>query len=368
MNTLLITVDSLRKDHFKYMSATNDYLDETHERAFATSTATIGSFPAIVGGEYADGTGLYDGTSVANHFDGYAVGITTNHLLSQEYGYQEGFDLFKSPRGGGNTLKEKGAIILTQGSLFYRIASWGWSKYQWVSSLFGEVSKSFRSASAVIDQFGSEIAQVDDEWFGWLHFMEPHHPYDPDGTGIERVEAQRLTRRVLSGNGSDEDEERVRRLYRREIEELDSQLERLWETVPEDTRVVFCADHGELLGENGVWGHPGEMRPELLNVPFGTRNAPELGDVISLIDVPTILRGEQHGQGTLDRDIAFSTYGEKKAAATATNFINEHGIFDIETWETTSDPRLERAYNRFDSRHVINEDALMEDLEELGYA
>lgn len=88
----------------------------------------------------------------------------------------------------------------------------------------------------------------------------------------------------------------------RNVHELDESLEGLWETLPEDTWLVFCAYHGELLGEDGLWGHPGEMRPELLHVLFGTRNAPELGEVVSLIDVPTVLRGEDHGLGTLDRE------------------------------------------------------------------
>jgi len=98
------------------------------------------------------------------------------------------------------------------------------------------------------------------------------------------------------------------------VEELDDALDTLWENIQSDTRVVFCADHGELLGEDGMWGHPGEMRPELLNVPFGTKNAPQAGEVVSLIDVPTILRDAEHGQGTLDRDVAYATYGEQKAA------------------------------------------------------
>jgi hypothetical protein len=368
MNTLLVTVDSLRKDHFEQMPETRAYLDRTHDRAFATSTATIGSFPAIVGGEYADGTGLYEGTSVAAAFDGYSVGITTNHLLSKEYGYDEGFDSFTSPKGGGNTVKEKAAIALTQGSLAYRVASWGWSKYQQLAARFGEVPKSFRSAADVVDQFRSETADVDGEWFGWLHFMEPHHPYDPVGGDVDRVEAQHLTRRVLSGGGSEADAEQVRELYRLEVEELDAALATLWDAIPDDTRLVFCADHGELLGEDGLWGHPGEMRPELLNVPFGTRNAPAVGDVVSLIDVPSILRGERHGQGTFDRDVAYATYGEQKAAMNADHLVSAEGTFDIETWEPATDPALERKYDRFEPRHVVNEDALVEDLEELGYA
>ncbi|QLG51172.1 sulfatase-like hydrolase/transferase [Natrinema halophilum] len=365
--TLLVTVDSLRADRFDEMERTVEFLESTHQRAFATSTATLGSFPAIVGGEYANGDGLNDGTSVARAFDRHSVAVTTNHLLSAEYGYDEGFDSFTSPKGGGETVKEKGAALLERGSLAYEVASWGWNRYQAFRSRFGDIEKSFRPADDVIDQF-LEAVERRDEWFGWLHFMEPHHPYDPDGANLSRAEAQRVTRRVLAGRGSEDDEELVRELYRLEIEDLDRKLARLWEAVPDETRVVFCADHGELLGEGGLWGHPGEMRPELLRVPFGTRNAPALGEVVSLIDVPTVLTGAEHGIGTLQREVAFAAYGERKAAMNADHLATSEGSVRLSDGRRVTDPALEGKLERFDPAYVIKENALREDLEDLGYA
>jgi arylsulfatase A-like enzyme len=365
--TLLVTVDSLRTDHVQYMPHTRDFLDSTHDAAFATSTATPGSFPAIIGGEYPAGNGLESAASVAGEFDAHCVGITTNHLLSAEYGYAAGFDSFTSPKGGGESLKDKGAILLERGSLPYKIASWGYNRYQQLRSYLEETNKSFRPANAVVDQF---LAEIDDReaWFGWLHFMEPHHPYDPDGADVDRATAQRLTRRVLSGRGSEEDQAAVRELYRREVVDLDDRLERLWGAIPDDTRVVFCGDHGELLGEDGLWGHPGEMRAELLNVPFGTRNAPDLGEVVSLVDVPTTLTGTEHGVGTLDREIAFAAYGDRKAAMTADHIATDDGTYRLDDGERVDDPGLERELERFDPAYVVKEDALTEDLEDLGYA
>ena len=365
MKTLLVTVDSLRRDHFEYMPETRSFLDRIHDRAFAPSTATIGSFPGTIGGEFANGSGL-TGDGVATRFDEHSVGLSTNHLLSEEYGYANGFDVFDSPKGGGKSMKDKAAIHLTRGSLPYRVASWGWSQYQRLSSITTDIKKSFRPADDVIAQFTLEIEDKDD-WFGWLHFMEPHHPYDPNGGDLSRAEAQRLTRKVLAGGGNESDRERVRELYRREVSELDDQLAVLWETIPEETRVVFCADHGELLGEDGMWGHPGEMRPELLHVPFGTKNAPELGEVVSLLDVPSILLGSEHGLGELDRDVAFATYGDKKAAMNVDNIATESGVVSLESGEPVEDPSLERELERFAPDAVTKQDALEEDLEALGY-
>jgi len=365
--TLLVTVDSLRVDHFDEMERTRAFLERTHPRAFSTSTATLGSFPAIVGGAYAAGGGLRDGTSVARAFDRHCIAVTTNHLLSAEYGYDDGFDSVTSPKGGGETLKEKGAVLLDRGTLAYRVASWGWNRYQALRSRVTDIEKSFRPADDVIEQFLGEI-EGRDAWFGWLHFMEPHHPYDPDGATVSRAEAQRVTRRVLSGRGSAGDEDLVRDLYRREVVDLDRKLARLWEAIPDETRVVFCADHGELLGEDGLWGHPGEMRPELLNVPFGTRNAPDLGDVVSLVDIPTVLTGREHGVGTLEREVAFAAYGANKAAMNAEHLATDDGTVRLSDGDPTSDPALERQLERFDPEYVVKEDALQEDLEDLGYA
>jgi arylsulfatase A-like enzyme len=364
--TLLVTVDSLRTDHVQFMPRTLAFLDDTHDAAFATSTATPGSFPAIIGGEYPAGNGLEPTASVTHEFDAHCVGITTNHLLSAEYDYATGFDSFTSPKGGGESLKDKGAIVLEHGSLPYKIASWGYNRYQQLRSYVDETEKSFRPADDVVDQFRSEIDGCE-KWFGWLHFMEPHHPYDPDGADIDRAEAQRITRRVLSDRGSEADAALVRELYRQEVAELDATLESLWATVPDDARVVFCGDHGELLGEDGLWGHPGEMRPELLNVPFGTRNAPDLGEVVSLIDVPTILTGVEHRQGTLEREIAFAAYGDRKAAMTADRIATEEGTYRLADGEPVDDPSLEGELERFDPDYVVKEDALQEDLEDLGY-
>ncbi|WP_254769078.1 sulfatase-like hydrolase/transferase [Salinilacihabitans rarus] len=364
---LLVTVDSLRADRFEEMERTRAYLDRTHPRAFATSTATLGSFPAIIGGRYATGGGLEPGTSVASAFDCHSVGVTTNHLLSAAYGYDEGFDSFASPKGGGGSLKEKGAVLLDRGTLAYDIASWGWSRYQALRSRFGGIEKSFRPADDVIEAFLDEV-EGRERWFGWLHLMEPHHPYDPDGADVSRATAQRVSRRVLAGRGSADDEALVRDLYRREVVDLDRKLARLWAAVPDDARVVFCADHGELLGEDGLWGHPGEMRPELLGVPFGTRNAPDVGEVVSLVDVPTILTGREHGVGTLDREVAFAAYGEKKAAMNDAHLASDEGVVRLPDGEPASDPALERERARFDPAYVVTEDALREDLEDLGYA
>jgi len=366
MKRLLVTVDSLRRDHFAYMPETQSFLDRTHDRTFATFTATLGSFQSILGGEYPTSGHLTDCESVVSEFDTHSVGITTNRLLSERYGYSKGFDTFHSPHtGNDDSLKDRVGALLPSDTPIYRLAVKTLNAYQSIVAPVSNVEKSFRPAPEVIDDFLVEFPK-DEDWFGWLHFMEPHHPYDPEEGPVSRSRAQRVSRRVIAGAGDESDFELVPELYRAEIEELDEQLARLWEAIPDETRVVFSADHGEFLGEAGLWGHPNELRPEILNVPFGMKNCPEVGDVVSLIDVPTILLDEQFGEGTLDREIAYASVAQKKAAMTTEHLATADGVTTFDG-ESVENPQLERALERFDPEHVEKEDADESDLEALGY-
>lgn len=48
---------------------------------------------------------------------------------------------------------------------------------------------------------------------------------------------------------------------------LDSRLPRLFSTLPQDTIVILCGDHGDCFGEDGYWGH-GFNHPAVLEVPL----------------------------------------------------------------------------------------------------
>lgn len=366
MRCLLVTVDSLRKDHLDYMPGTLDFFDLIHERAFATFTATLGSFQSILGGKYPTNGYLTDTRSVASLFEKNRIGITANRLTSERYGYADDFDVFRSPlTADEESVKDRFASFLPHDTPIYRLGVWGWNRYQSLVSRFTELKKSFRPADEIVDEF-LEVVSDRDEWFGWVHFMEPHHPYDPKNGPVDRASAQQMSRRAVAGSGTEADFELVPELYRREVEELDEKLSVLWDSLPDDVRVVFCADHGELLGESGQWGHPNELRPEILNVPFGTKNCPELGKVVSLIDVPTILSEVEHGHGTLDREVAFASVGDQKAAMNQDYIATADGVTTYDG-EPADDSQLERELERFDPEHVFKEDAVREDLEDLGY-
>jgi arylsulfatase A-like enzyme len=49
---------------------------------------------------------------------------------------------------------------------------------------------------------------------------------------------------------------------------LDKVFEELWDLVPKNTWVVVTADHGELFGEGGYFGHGPIMHEKCFEVPF----------------------------------------------------------------------------------------------------
>jgi arylsulfatase A-like enzyme len=150
--------------------------------------------------------------------------------------------------------------------------------------------------------------QRDRNFFLYLHVTDPHGPYDPPppfdawyqevaGAG-ERVpwEKEFDPERMPEPTAP---ERRAR--YAGEIRRNDALLPRLVERLDalglaQDTLLVLLADHGEYMGEHGLWGHkaPGLMPvihvPLMMVYPRRFQEAKRVEDPVQLIDVmPTIL-------------------------------------------------------------------------------
>ena len=149
----------------------------------------------------------------------------------------------------------------------------------------------------------------------YLHYMEPHFPYDPRPDRLEAVLAPRhytqaerdgWDERVntwlehsLEGGAHPDDVGIVRDQYLAEVASFDQTLRELFDGleargVLAHAVVVITADHGEEFHEHGVFGHGLDLFNETLHVPLlllvpGQR-AGVADDPVSLIDVaPTIL-------------------------------------------------------------------------------
>jgi len=364
MRRLLVTVDSLRLDHYDRMAATREFVGESHPRAFSTATATLGAFPTMMTGRYDANHSIDPAESFVNEIEAPSIGITTNRLTRAEYGYAGGFDSFSSPASRGeDTMKERVGDRISNDRV-YRLAARLYSLFQRATPT--TPAKSFRRTGDVVEEF-LDWSSDREEYFGWLHLMEPHHPYDPDDAPVSRTRAQALSRDAIATDDP-ADPETVRDLYAREVEETDERLAALWEAIPTDTQVVFAADHGELLGEDGVWGHPGQQfHPDILRIPFATRNIDVDSPVRSFIDIPALFLGEDWRESRRRRTVAYASMSGLKCAFDETHMLTEDAAYALDGGDEEPAASLQRALSSFEPSTITKQDGVEEDLQALGY-
>ena len=110
-----------------------------------------------------------------------------------------------------------------------------------------------RRGDAVADRAVAWLKQVDaPRFFAWVHFYDPHTPYDPPEPFASRY---------------------VGRLYDGEIAFADAQVGRLIEELTRSHRldrtiVIVAADHGESLGEHGESTHGFFVYESVIHVPL----------------------------------------------------------------------------------------------------
>jgi len=124
----------------------------------------------------------------------------------------------------------------------------------------------------------------DRPWFHMLNVGETHYPYalpndDPSEwpriSGVHGV-FKHLDEAVVGGRLVEHDDDffdddALQSLRERQVRAaayIDTVLERLFDIVPERTWIVVTADHGELFGEDGFFGHGPIAHDKVFEVPF----------------------------------------------------------------------------------------------------
>lgn len=141
-----------------------------------------------------------------------------------------------------------------------------------------------RSAQETIDKALELLAESSDEaQFMWVHVFDAHAPYEPPAEFDRRYYphpgrdpfdpnlpplgiAKDKLAEELQGLG---DLEFPRAQYKAEITYLDTQLARLFEAEPFANGVTaFLADHGESLGEHGIYFDHAGLFPQSVHIPL----------------------------------------------------------------------------------------------------
>ncbi|MGH9320632.1 MAG: sulfatase family protein [Vicinamibacteria bacterium] len=160
---------------------------------------------------------------------------------------------------------------------------------------------------SVVSAFGDWLPSVSgDPFFAYIHFREPHFPYDPPppydtrfGPSEPYPQGIADTAMVDEINATEpplpaETLARVRGLYHGNLAYADAMVGEILRMLDPETIVIVTADHGEALFEHGFLGHNTQLYEESIRVPLLIR-APGLApkrvsDLVELIDLaPTIL-------------------------------------------------------------------------------
>lgn len=322
MNTLLVTVDSLRADRIteRVMPQARSFADGGLEftDCVANGSSTPASFPAIHASRHfasVDGLGLPargegDVVTLAERLSdaGYVTaGFTDNHFASGSYQFDRGFDHVHDAGGTAEagSLKQFVQSTLDKDGLLFRTIE---RTYTAVDGLLSAAAggAEYERAASLNERALSWIDNQDGDWFVWLHYMDPHHPYEPpakyqrtfldESVGKRGCRSLSRTATHHPEEVSDADWATLEALYDAECRYVDEQFGALLDALKDrgirgETLTVFTADHGELFGEHGKGGHPGEFWEGVIHVPLVVdsvtgRTTEAVDDQVRLLDLP----------------------------------------------------------------------------------
>lgn len=281
-NVLLITIDTLRRDHVgaycaglaktPNLDALADagvlYLDAvtpTPETAPAHATLFT-SLHTLRHKVLSNGDRLEDGhVTLAERLEdeGYATGaFVSSYAVNHQTGLDQGFELydddfFTAPRGLGQLTLARWAVKLLFAAGLPHLAP-------------GLLERDGERTVALAERWIS--ARGERPWFAWVHLFEPHAPYEAPGATVDH-------RALLTDPGhvyTDAEAAELRRLYALEVERVDALVGRLLESLAASgadarTLIIVTADHGEQLGEHGIQFHHHGLYDESVRVPLIVR-------------------------------------------------------------------------------------------------
>jgi arylsulfatase A-like enzyme len=315
---LLITVDTLRADHLPTYGrgglrtpAINRLADEgvLFERAKSQAPWTLPSFCSLFTSLHPSTVGVRSGgdrlddaaATLAEYLAdaGFLTqAIVTNAWLMRPFNLQQGF------HGYFHFEEREVASYQISHMAWYRAATRLGLALRWRGA-------ARTSAGPVTDEAIRWLrTNHNRRFFLWLHYMDPHEPYEPPMQflpstpepyqGVFRFSSGYLDRtkmRVLRPA----DVRQFERLYDGEIQHLDHHLVRLLGTMDslgltDSTLVIFTSDHGEEFLEHGDLGHGRTVHDEQLHVPLVLRCplllpvGRRVPETVRLLDVlPTVL-------------------------------------------------------------------------------
>jgi len=349
-NVVFITIDTLRADHlgcYGYERPTSPFLDSLaaegtmFEDPVAPAAWTKPSTGTILTGLYPSRHGaLHHGSllqlpegqrTMAEAFQAsgrVTAGFVTNPNIKRVFAFDRGFDeYFDSPVEDTVTLAairstRFGHVVM---SLFRHQFNWNYQN---------DVRQTNRHVFSWLD------ANRDNRFFLYVHYIDPHIPYDPPS--IYRELFARDTGLLLF---NDRKREVGIDRYDGEIRYADAGIRELVEHMKrlgiwENTLFVLTSDHGEEFFEHGVMGHGFSLFQEVVRVPLivhgpGVAAGRRVAEPVQIVDLPaTVLDLAGTGVDALGdgRSVAAAVRAGEPRPVAPLFLENEFGTEEWDHW------------------------------------
>ncbi|WP_254546048.1 sulfatase [Halomarina pelagica] len=298
--------------------------------AFSPAPWTLPAHASLFTGTYPSRHGAHGGHTVldgslptlaeAFRDAGYeTVGVSNNTWITEEFGFDRGFDTLRRGWQYVQSDVDLGEVVRAEHpraklrALRARLFD-GNPFVNAVNVLYNELAddEGAERTTSWVEGWLRGRDPGDAPFFLFLNYIEPHveyrpprefaEPYLPPGASYEEATAIRQDPRAYDVGDYSIDErefDMLRALYLGELAALDEHLGRLRAALAaagewEDTVFVVLGDHGENVGDHGLFGHQYDLHDTLLHVPFvvhgGGFGAARRTELVQTLDlVPTLL-------------------------------------------------------------------------------
>jgi arylsulfatase A-like enzyme len=306
-NIVLISVDALRADglgiygNSPAVSPRIDALAQqglVFDQATSQASSTVPSVASFMTSLYPTELGIIGGRkwvvddlrvtlAEALQAAGYRTQayVTNGHLVPAK-GYAQGFDGYVAPDPGrAYGLDRLRAETLAAGLICRHTASLC-EPFEGGYALLFDPLLVMQNEGGRVNDLAQRFIRVhrDEQFFLWLHYMEPHAAYSPQQTLLgmpSSVSAEReeFLRSWTPANKTfpmvlrPDDVSAVEALYQGEVLDADWWVGTIWDEIEaqglaDRTMLVITSDHGEEFGEHVDYGHGHTVYQELDRVPL----------------------------------------------------------------------------------------------------
>lgn len=333
-NLVLITLDTTRADYLGFYGQqlkTSPNLDLLAQKAiifdnaYATAPFTGPSHASILTSKHPSAHGIVfnghrksariksDSRTLADHLRDagfYTAAVVSARPLGKKYGFNRGFDKFQlvtrntgGDNGGGGQHVNKA-----------------------VKQMLKQKGSKRRQKSSAKPGKLPEGKKQEPRFFLWVHYFDPHLPYISPKEIYQELGIPRTTQ-LETPTKNQPPPKNLKDAYRAEVYEMDKHIGGLLSILEHfdmlhSTVIAVVADHGEYLGEHGLYDHH-QLYEEVLRVPMMI-HLPDLEkpvrktDLVSTIDLtPTLLDllGVEPLPGAQGRNLLDFSAGNQKVAA-----------------------------------------------------